>query len=426
MKALKKSVSIVLSIIMVIGIFAIIPFAVSAETYTIGKENYTSGDYEYKLFSDGTAIITKYNGSDTEINIPSELDGKTVTCVGELVFASCKSLTSVTIPGSVKRLEDFAFCDCSNLTSVTINNGLEKIYAEVFKNCDSLTDIVIPENVTKIEGAAFSSCEKLKSITVDSNNKNYCSEDGVLYNKDKTELVQYPAGKTNTSFVIPSSVTLIDYYAFEDAVNLKSVTIPDSVTFISVYAFAGCKNLMSITIPKSVETLADFAFGYYNYRNDNDEPCVIEGVKISGYKGTVAEKYAKENNIAFVDLTPKNSSKTDSNTSKVSKKTVKNNTITVKAKTKTIKLKKLKKKAQTVKPLTVKKAKGKVTYKLIKKGTAKKIWKYLKISKKGAITVKKWKKAKKGTYKIKVRVTAAGNKSYRKGSKTVTAKIKVK
>ncbi len=108
------------------------------------------------------------------------------------------------------------------------------------------------------------------------------------------------------------------------------------------------------------------------------------------------------------------------------KNTKKKNTLTVKAKTKTIKLKKLKKKAQTVKPLTVKNAKGKVTYKLIKKGTSAKIRKYLKISKKGVITVKKWKKAKKGTYSIKITITAAGNKNYKKGSKTATIKIKIK
>ncbi len=108
------------------------------------------------------------------------------------------------------------------------------------------------------------------------------------------------------------------------------------------------------------------------------------------------------------------------------KKSKKTNTLTVKAKAKTIKLKKLKKKNYTIKPLTVKKAKGKVTYKLVKSGTNKKIYKYLKINKKGAITIKKWKKAKKGTYKIKIIITAAGDKTYKKGSKTVTVKIKVK
>lgn len=117
---------------------------------------------------------------------------------------------------------------------------------------------------------------------------------------------------------------------------------------------------------------------------------------------------------------------TKSNSNPKAKTSKKANTLSVKAKAKTVKIKKLKKKSQNIKPLTVKKNKGKITYKLIKKGTDKKIWKYLKISKKGVITLKRWKKAKKGTYKIKITVTAAGNKSYKKGSKTVTAKIKIK
>ncbi len=108
------------------------------------------------------------------------------------------------------------------------------------------------------------------------------------------------------------------------------------------------------------------------------------------------------------------------------KTTKKKNTIKVTVKKKTVKAKKLKKKAQTIKPITVKKAKGKVTYKLVKKGTTKKIWKYLKISKKGKITIKKWKKAKKGTYKIKVKITAKGNKSYKSKTITKTFKVRIK
>ncbi len=100
--------------------------------------------------------------------------------------------------------------------------------------------------------------------------------------------------------------------------------------------------------------------------------------------------------------------------------------IQIKNNNKSISFKKLKKKNLTVKAFTLKNAKGKVSYKLIKKGTSAKIWKYLKISKKGVITVKKWKKAKKGTYSIKITITAAGNKNYKKGSKTATIKIKIK
>ncbi len=125
----------------------------------------------------------------------------------------------------------------------------------------------------------------------------------------------------------------------------------------------------------------------------------------------------------------KNTSADTVKKSTAKKKTVKKKSNPIKIKTykKTVKIKKLKKKAQTLKKaIKVTKAKGKVTYKLVKKGTNKKIWKYLKISKKGAVTVKKWKKAKKGTYKIRITVTAAGNKTYKKGYKTVTVKVKIK
>jgi uncharacterized repeat protein (TIGR02543 family) len=104
----------------------------------------------------------------------------------------------------------------------------------------------------------------------------------------------------------------------------------------------------------------------------------------------------------------------------------KTNPIKVSVKTKTLKVKKLKKKAQKVKAITVKNAQGKVTYKLVKSGITKKIRKLVKINSKGVITIKKWKKAKKGTYKIKVKVTAAGNSDYNAKTVTKTVKIKVK
>ena len=102
------------------------------------------------------------------------------------------------------------------------------------------------------------------------------------------------------------------------------------------------------------------------------------------------------------------------------------NTIKVTAKTKTVKAKKLKKKAQKVKAITVKGAQGKVTYKLVKSGITKKIRKLVKINSKGVITIKKWKKAKKGTYKIKVTVKAAGNANYNAKTVTKTVNVKVK
>ncbi len=104
----------------------------------------------------------------------------------------------------------------------------------------------------------------------------------------------------------------------------------------------------------------------------------------------------------------------------------KENPIKVTVKKKSVKLKKLKKKAQKVKAITVKKAQGKVSFKLVKKGISKKIRKLIKLSSKGVITIKRWKKPKKGTYKIKIKITAKGNDKYKSKTVTKTVKIKIK
>ncbi|MBQ7580682.1 MAG: leucine-rich repeat protein, partial [Clostridia bacterium] len=114
---------------------------------------------------------------------------------------------------------------------------------------------------TSIGSSAFEYCKSLTSITVDKNNENYCSDEfGVLYNKDKTELIQYPIGNARTSFTIPDSLTSIGYEAFEGCTGLTSIEIPDSVTRIDWFAFAYCTGLTSITIPDSVTSIGDWAF----------------------------------------------------------------------------------------------------------------------------------------------------------------------
>ena len=131
-----------------------------------------------------------------------------------------------------------------------------------FTDCYSLTSITIPNSVTSIGWYAFSGCSSLTSINVDVNNPNYCSIDGVLFNKDKTTLIQYPIGNTRTEYTIPNSVTSIGEGAFGDCSSLTSITIPNSVTSIGSYAFRDCSSLTSITIPNSVTSIGDYALGY--------------------------------------------------------------------------------------------------------------------------------------------------------------------
>ena len=134
------------------------------------------------------------------------------------------------------------------------------IRKSAFWGYSGLTTITLPESVTSIGDRAFSSCVNLEEIIVSANNPVYSSLDGVLYNKDKTELLKWPDKKL--SVTIPESVTSIGDWAFSYCISLTSMTIPESVTSIGVGAFSYCSGLTSMTIPESVTSIGDEAFSY--------------------------------------------------------------------------------------------------------------------------------------------------------------------
>ena len=216
-------------------------------------------------------------------NIKSVVINSGVTSIGEHSFEYCINLTSVTIPSSVTLIGRDAFYDCSKLTSVTIPNSVTTIGKLAFANTD-ITSVTIPSSVTSLDSSAFS--HKTASIEVDSNNPNYSSENGIVFNKDKTELVIFPEGKTDTSYTIPSGVTSIGENAFDGCWKLTSVTIPDGVTTIGEYAFSGCGNLKKVVIPESVNQIADAAF--------SSSP-----VTIYCAAGSYAQTYAEKKGISY-------------------------------------------------------------------------------------------------------------------------------
>ena len=289
MTKLNKITSLLLSVIMVAGIFSAVPFVASA---------LTSGRFEYSVLDDGTAGITKYNDIGSKaVTIPSTIDRYKVTGIGWSAFSGCTGLKSITIPSSVTEIGGYAFRGCKGLKSITI-----------------------PSSVTEIGENAFRGCKGLTSITADKNNKNYTSVNGVLFNKNKTEILAYPNAKSS-SYVIPSSVKEIGSAAFYDCTGLKSVTIPSSVkeigidafsgctglksvtisngvTNIESWAFYGCTGLKSVTIPSSVAEICGSAFGYY-YDNNSVQRKKVNGFTIYGKKGTEAERYANDNGFIF-------------------------------------------------------------------------------------------------------------------------------
>ncbi len=196
-----------------------------------------------------------YCSNLTNITIPSS-----VTNIGYYAFACCTNLTNIAIPGSVTDIGIYAFSGCTGLTNVTLPNSVTSIGSGVFSNCTDLTSITIPSSVTSINNGAFYHSTGLTSINVDSNNPNYSSLDGNLFNKDKTKLILYAMGKTDMHYTIPDIVTNIGKMAFRDCSSLTSVTIPSSVTIIDENAFDGCTGLTKLTIPDSVINIGEVAF----------------------------------------------------------------------------------------------------------------------------------------------------------------------
>lgn len=164
------------------------------------------------------------------------------------------------IKSGTKTIADSAFFACGSLPGITIPDSVTSIGNCAFKDCNSLKSITIPKSVTTIGNCAFYTCYDLQSIEVDSGNSKYCSENGVLYNKEKTEIIRFPKEKTEISFAIPKSVTKIADGAFEYCKNLTNVTIPNDMTSIGNNAFESCSGLTDITIPKSVRSIGDRAF----------------------------------------------------------------------------------------------------------------------------------------------------------------------
>jgi len=177
-----------------------------------------------------------------------------------ILYPPRKTGSSFIIPISVTSIGDYAFRGCTSLTNVTIPDSVTSIGESAFGDCTGLTNITIPAGVTSIEGGAFGG-DSLTAINVAAGNSAYTSEDGVLYNKNKTTLIQYPAGKTGSSFTIPDSVTSIGSSAF-GGTSLTSITIPNSVTSIGDYAFCYCRSLTSVTFePTSkVTSIGESAF----------------------------------------------------------------------------------------------------------------------------------------------------------------------
>ena len=237
-------------------------------------------------------------------NLASAAIGAGVTLMGSSVFNGCPNLTELMI--RTKEIPAYAFQNLTALKTVNLSEGVEKIGNYAFSGCTYLETINIPDSVTFVgieilkntawfnyrgkglivlDGWAygykgsdenvtvvfdetvkaiakdtFKSQSNIVAFEVNENNLVYSSENGILFNKDKTELIAYPCGKTDSEYVIPDTVEIIHNRAFYNNDNLSKVTLGNSATTIDDYAFYDCGNLRDITIGNGVTNIGDYAF----------------------------------------------------------------------------------------------------------------------------------------------------------------------
>jgi hypothetical protein len=251
--------------------------------------------FEFLLEEQGVTIAG-YKGEATTVDIPAVINGHPVAAILMYAFSDCSGLSSISIPNRVTEIGSHAFSGCSGLSSIAVDelntrysgiNGVlfskdgttlvyypagkidaaynipdsvTEIGMDAFSECSRLSSITIPKSVTEIGSHAFSGCSGLSSITVDELNTRYSGINGVLFSKDGTTLVCYPAGKIDAAYNIPNSVTAIGNEAFSGCSGLSSITIPNSVTEIGFGAFEYCRGLSSISIPGSVTEIKGHTF----------------------------------------------------------------------------------------------------------------------------------------------------------------------
>lgn len=197
-----------------------------------------------------------------KIDLPEML-----TVIGENAFGDCIELEEVVLPETTIKIDDLVFGGCLNLKQIVLPEGLKKIGKAAFKNCISLTTVNIPSSVTYLSTDLFRGCKGMKSMVVHPKNRYYKSEpnkrdgsDHVLFNKNKSEIIAYPASSREVQYDIPDSVTIISDWTFSECSKLNRISIPDSVYEIGEGAFSNCKLLDELVIPDSVEKIDDCAF----------------------------------------------------------------------------------------------------------------------------------------------------------------------
>lgn len=295
---------------------------VNVKEYRVDEGNrYFSNDENGVLYNyDKTTLLNFPTVSElTTFKTP-----ESVNKIGKYAFHNAKNLIEVTLSVGVKSIESNAFWSCDNLTDIYLPEGLQSISFSAFWLCYKLNSISLPESIQTIDSSVFEQCRGIKSFYVHPENNVFSSdENGVLYNKDKTALLNYPAGSLATSFIVPESVTTIKTAAFANSANLESIilndsivdygvrtfqnsgiesiVLPDGLTEISEQMFDDCSNLSNITIPDSITVVGNSAFRSCTSLKTVDLPDGVTKIGEGSFRFSSIETISLPKNLEVIE-----------------------------------------------------------------------------------------------------------------------------
>lgn len=212
-------------------------------------------------FDKKTGTVTGFEEGITDLTLPYNIEGKKVTTIGEGAFLECETLERVVLPYTVTQIDNQAFAGCTALKEVVLSDNITQIGTEAFAQCTALETFTLPADTESLGNQVWMGCTALKEINAN-RNRHYSSQEGVLFNRDQTLLVQYPPGKEEASYTLPETVTSLDNGAFSYCSSLTEIVLPQGLTSIGDYAFFNCDQLTESLIPNSVAHIGKEAFGW--------------------------------------------------------------------------------------------------------------------------------------------------------------------
>ena len=269
-------------LVLVLALFALC----SCEPHFGEKEYYEKDGLLYELAEGKNAyVLAGYTGEPEAVTVPGEIDGLPVIAVGNSAFYNAEKLVSVSLPDSIKKIDDYAFDNCYLLSGINFPESLEFIGFNAFSDCESIEQIILPDALTEIDSSAFTRCKALKSVSFGKSLETIgrdaffdCDAITDVYIADlkcwssvnfKNPLSNplyfaenfYVNGKLATDIVI-SGVEAISEYAFYKFGGIISLTVKKGVSEIGISAFSECENLKKVTLEDGVAYIGTSAFSF--------------------------------------------------------------------------------------------------------------------------------------------------------------------